>query len=135
MQQALASSALAARGPRGKKACSEGRKDRTYSQSYSRYIKACSCLPVEAQCVGAGLCLCAAPVRAANAHGGQPCEATVCMCPYVYGWLFSNTTAYFECLFLLPHDLKKNVVLKKGTLSGFHNSKRRWLSSSSLMVS
>lgn len=107
MQQALALSALAARGPREKKRCSEGRQDRTYSQSYSRHIKACSCLPVEAQCVGAGLCPCAAPVTAANAHSGQPCEATLCMCLYVYGWLFINTTAYFECLFF-PPDLKNS---------------------------
>lgn len=46
----------------------DAQKDRTYSQSPSRHTKAHSCLPVEAQCVGAGLC----PVTAAIGHGAQP---------------------------------------------------------------
>lgn len=92
MQWALASSTLAARDPRKKKWCSESRQDRTYSQSYSRHLKACSCSPVEAQCVVAGLCPCAASVTAANVHGAQLCEASVYMCHSVYGQHFSNKT-------------------------------------------
>lgn len=57
---------------------------------------------MEAQSVGA----CAAPVTAANVHGGQPCEVTVCMCPMCVDG--SSATQLPISIFFPPQDLKNS---------------------------